>query len=367
MSNNPAFLKVPDLTEENFITWHPTITTCLCQCGLWQVVTGKLSLPKEPELLEVVAPATVLTNLEKATNTALTMDYEHKLDTWNNKDKKAQGKILAAISATQHVHLKGTDSTYEQWQVLLKVHMQSIPGTCFLAYNELFSITKQANKMLPAVSACVKHALAHVKELCPDTVTVITARLSTTKPYSIKHLDNELVLMAMLWTLLHNKYGDFVLSLMHTKDLMCQDVEAAFQVKQTKCNAQHGPLITPASNKALCTQQDSQNAAPCKPNVKCMFCNASRHMQEQCFAKERTTKAAKAKTKEVKANINCLCNQFDTIGKNIVEIAASPNMRYVCVLQGFLLIATINTKDFQRNIACMCCNVGKVAMFNYFE
>jgi transposase InsO family protein len=182
------------------------------------------------------------------------------------------------------------------WQALLKIHMQQVPGTCFSAYNELFSIVKRPKDTLPAVAARVEAAIARVKELRPAAVTVAGASVT----YTIKHLDNELALMAMLRALPRNKYSNFISSLMRTPDLTHCTVEAAFQVKQTKRSAHHSPLVTPASNAALCTQQNVCNALRMPSSVKCTFCKATGHTQDQCFARKRAADAAKAKTKERK-------------------------------------------------------------------
>lgn len=272
--------KVPELTEDTFTTWRPAIEACLCQRSLWRVVIGKLGPSANPTLLEPAPPATLLTNTEIMHNTALKLDFDKRLEAWKDKDEKAQGKILAAIACTQRVHLEGATTAYLMWQALLKVHMQSVPRTCFSAYNELFSIVKDANETLPAVAARVKQALARVKELQPIAVTAVSAGAQTTLAYSINHLDDELALMAMLRALPRNEYGNFVSLLMRTKDLTHRNIEAAFQVEQTKCNAAHRPLISPTGNKALRTQQDGRHTLSSKSSLVCTFCNTTGHTQD---------------------------------------------------------------------------------------
>jgi hypothetical protein len=190
------------------------------------------------------------------------------------------------------------------WQALLKIHMQQVPRTCFSAYNKLFSIVKRPKDTLPAVAVHVKAAIACVKELRPATITVAGASVA----YTIKHLDDKLVLMAMLCALLRNKYGNFILLLMHTPDLTHCTVEATFQVEQTKCSAHHGPLVTPAGNIALCMRQDVHNAPRTPSSVECTFCKAAGHTQDQCFARKRAADTAKAKTKERKEERKAKCH-----------------------------------------------------------
>jgi hypothetical protein len=294
--NTSTHLSVFELTEDNFITWRPCIQACLAQRGLLRVVHGNLLPPTAPLLLLPQGTATTLTNTESIANAQAEQDYKQHLELWLDKDKKACSNILAHISTTQCVHIEGETSAYAMWQALLKIHMQQVPGTCFSAYNKLFSIVKRPKDTLPAVAARVKAAIACIKELCPATVTVAGASVA----YTIKHLDDKLALMAMLCALPRNKYGDFILLLMRTPDLTHCTVEAAFQVKQTKRSAHHGPLVTPAGNVALCMRQDICNALRTPSSIECTFCEAAGHTQDQCFACKHAADTAKAKTKERK-------------------------------------------------------------------
>jgi hypothetical protein len=128
----------------------------------------------------------------------------------------------------------------------------------------------------------------------------VTRSLLGRDTYTIKHLDDKLVLMAMLRALPRDKYGNFILLLMRTPDLTRCTVEAAFQVEQTERSAHHGPLVTPAGDAALRTQQNVRNALRTPSSVECTFCKATGHTQNRCFARERAADAAKAKTKERK-------------------------------------------------------------------
>jgi hypothetical protein len=296
LDNTSTHLSVFELTKDNFITWRPCIQARLAQRSLLRIVHSNLLPPTAPLLLLSQGTATTLTNAESIANAQAEQDYKRRLKLWLDKDKKACGNILVHISTMQRMHIKGETSAYTMWQALLKIHMQQVPGTCFSAYNKLFSIVKRPKDTLPALAACVKAAIARIKELCPATVTVAGASVA----YTIKHLNDKLALMAMLCALPHNKYGNFILLLMHTPDLTCCTVEAAFQVEQTECSAHHGLLVTPAGNTALCTQQNVCNAPHTPSSIECTFCKATGHTHNQCFACKRAADAAKAKTKERK-------------------------------------------------------------------
>jgi hypothetical protein len=99
------------------------------------------------------------------------------------------------------------------------MHVQQVPGMRFLAYNELFSVTKGADETLPAVALQVEDTLTRVKELRPVNVKLAVG----TRPYGLDDLDNELALMAMLCALPQEEYGDLTSSLMRQKDLTRAD------------------------------------------------------------------------------------------------------------------------------------------------
>jgi hypothetical protein len=204
--NTSTHLSVFKLTEDNFITWRPCIQARLAQRGLLRVVHGDLLPPTAPTLLAPQGTATVLSNAESIANAQAEQEYKRRLESWFDKDEKARSNILAHVSTTQHMHIKGETSAYAIWQALLKIHMQQVPGTCFSTYNKLFSIIKRPKDTLPAVAARVEAAIAHVKELRPAAVTVAGASVA----YTIKHLDDKLALMAMLRALPRNEYGNFI-------------------------------------------------------------------------------------------------------------------------------------------------------------
>jgi hypothetical protein len=150
--NTSTHLSVFELTEDNFITWHPCIQAHLAQRSLLCVVHDNLLPPTAPTLLTPQGTATVLSNTESITNAQAEQEYKRRLKSWFDKDKKARGTILAHVSTTQRVHIEGETSAYAMWQALLKIHMQQVPGTCFSTYNELFLIVKRPEDTLTAVA-----------------------------------------------------------------------------------------------------------------------------------------------------------------------------------------------------------------------
>jgi hypothetical protein len=100
----------------------------------------------------------------------------------------------------------------------------------------------------------------------------------------------------MLCTLPCEEYTNFVSSLMRQKDLMCANIKGAFQVKQTKHDAHHGPLLSLSGDTALrtATQPPHQN----KPGVKCGFCTGKGREGDACYKKDCAHKDAQKAVKE---------------------------------------------------------------------
>jgi transposase InsO family protein len=303
LDNATSSLKVEPLDGNNWFTFRPAMTACFQQRGLWRVVTGDILLPPIPVYFVATGtPVVPLTAQEVLANSMLENNFDRKNNSWFDKDKKARGDLQAHVLVTQRVHIEEESTAYAMWQALIKMHVQQVPGMCFNTYNNMFLIAKAPGEDLTSVAARAKQALARVQELRPATVTDSTG---ASIAYGIQHLDNELALMAMLCALPRDEYGDFVSSLMHTKDLSCKDVEAAFQVEQTERNASHGPLYTPAGDTALRMQdtrrgnRPAPSSTPTTPGKGCAFYEALNHKEASCWAKAHAADAARARTKEL--------------------------------------------------------------------
>jgi hypothetical protein len=87
---------------------------------------------------------------------------------------------------------------------------------------------------------------------------------------------------------------------MRQKDLTRANVEAAFQVEQTKRDAHRGPLLSPSGDDTLGTaaQLPRQN----KPGVECGFCTGDGHTKDDCYKKERARKDAQKVVEERRAS-----------------------------------------------------------------
>ncbi|KII82896.1 hypothetical protein PLICRDRAFT_78957, partial [Plicaturopsis crispa FD-325 SS-3] len=101
---------------------------------------------------------------------------------------------------------------------LLEVHMDKRPGTCFNAYDNLFSIQKRNNDSLPALVARVQAAMRDVINLRPASFTLAT-------------LDDELRAMAMIRAL-PSEFDAFTSSLMLHDKLDVASITQAFLTEE---------------------------------------------------------------------------------------------------------------------------------------
>jgi hypothetical protein len=285
----------------------------LRQLGVFRIVTGKRTEPKEPHYAEetpatATAAAIPLTQEERSLNTQLKAAYDREVNEFRDRQEKATSDILAPRSRSQRTNVVDhQDNPVMMWATIKAVHVQQVPGMRFSAYNNLFSIVKGPDETLPAVASRVQEAIARIVKLHPQQITEVSASpgggsAQTTRAYAIGDLDNELALMAMLRALPREEYADFVSSLMRQKDLTHAHFEAAFQVEQTECDAHRGPLLSLSGDAALRTaaQPPRQN----KPGVKCGFCTGEGHDEDACYRKDRARKDAQKAVKERRANRN---------------------------------------------------------------
>jgi hypothetical protein len=181
---------VPQLTELNFSAWEQEITACLYQLGFVRHINPTFS-PRQQLLIENPdkdnGTKDALTPGQLTMNAQIKMKNAEAMDCFEMNKEKAAGKIYAHLSALQQTHVKGKENNpVAMWLALSTVHRQQVPGMRFTAYNNLFNIVKDTNKLLPSVAGCVMEALSEIKALQPAS-------------FNINNLDKELALMAMCY------------------------------------------------------------------------------------------------------------------------------------------------------------------------
>ena len=126
--------------------------------GLWRLVSGKETKPKD----------------------------EQALAKWEAKAERAAGEIYLLVENDQRIHFCGfEEEPINMWELLEKAHLSKKPGARFNAYDDLFSIYKESNETLMDLGVCIEKAMATIQNLCSTGFT-------------IEMLDEELQCMALI-------------------------------------------------------------------------------------------------------------------------------------------------------------------------
>jgi len=198
-----------------------------------------------------------------------TAEEEKAHELWQDKSEKAAGHIYLMVQPDQRIHFQGiSDDPVEMWKALEKVHLQKCPGTCFNAYNDLFSIRKEEEESLQTLMNRVDIAIHCIKDLCPTS-------------FDINALDNKLASMALIRAL-PDEYSGFVSSLLLLDKLDKATIQQAFVTEET----QRRRRANDASTSAIAMAAALVKAV-------CDFCGKSGHDQSKCFAYQRAQTRAK--------------------------------------------------------------------------
>jgi hypothetical protein len=140
--------------------------------GEYHLVACQLARPLPPQLLVKGATAAGMpipfTLDHQMFNVKLTSTYNESVEKYNVLQEKACGDMMKFLSPSQRVHVKGKEGNGPgMWAALVAIHLQQAGGTCFSAYNKLFSIVKSPSESLTSVSARVSDAMGHIQELRP--------------------------------------------------------------------------------------------------------------------------------------------------------------------------------------------------------
>jgi hypothetical protein len=321
MSNTTVPL-CPHLGNTNWGAFHPQMCACLQIKGVWRIITKDWTQPA----LKLLKPSIgangkkiSLTMEQQTLNTCMHADPGPLLHLFHIAKEKATSKVYAHFEPLQHAHVWGLeDDPVAMWDKLSLIHLQQVPGMHFTAYNKLFSIVKKPNKTLSSLAGCVSNTLGCVQDLCPSS-------------FNVDQLNEELAVMAMIQVLLWAEYRDFASSLMCNKTLLCANIKAAFQLKQTKQDAPHGPVIN-ANNAALCVASPVPSTSSLPPDhatLLCKFCRCTGHLQPSCFKYKKQQEEAKAEVASTKCNCHkCQHASCAKVNKSKVEQA---NCTQVCL------------------------------------
>src|SRR6266487_1758563 len=140
----------PTLSSSNWGQWADNMEAYLCTKELWEFVDG--TTPK-PSPADPAAPTSA--------------EVKEVAD-WKWKATKTSGEIWLAIEDNQKVDVKESKGDpAAMWKKLEAVHVQKKPGTCFNAYEVLFSVKKAEDEHLSMLSARADKAMQDIKALRP--------------------------------------------------------------------------------------------------------------------------------------------------------------------------------------------------------
>ena len=138
-------LAFPKLGEDNYKPWSRLMKAELMKKTVWMVVSGQITGPTAS--LDTVQYLTLA--------------------------QKAAGIIFGGLEPGQQVLVEDhMESPKLMWEILREHHLQQKPTNRFLAYEALFSITKEEDESLTALSACISAALSSIMDSTPDKFTL---------------------------------------------------------------------------------------------------------------------------------------------------------------------------------------------------
>lgn len=276
---------VPQLEKDNYQEWSRKINAYFRFQNLFNLVHGKETRPSD------------------------TADQPD----WDKRAMQAAGAIEMTLDQTNATHVHGIEGEpVLMWKQLESAHNSRTPGSRFNAMDTFFSIKKEENEDLSSLVTRVKAAMQHVQSLRPigttsgPTVTVSsTSGSTTTTLYTLKTLDEELIIMALLRALPED-YSALRSSLFIQDTLTLQMVETAFsaednQRKHTtrenitalraaadwRHSNRHKPYSPPRSESTPpSTATSSSGSTTSKKQCKCYFCKNLGHIERDCRIKK---------------------------------------------------------------------------------
>ena len=138
MSSDNSIAKIKPLSNSNYPEWCGEMKAWLMRNGLWRLVSGKETKPKEKD----------------------------ELVKWEVKAEKATGEIYLLVESDQRVHFRGDEEDpVKMWKLLEDAHLSKKPGARFNAYDDLFNIRKQDDESLVVLGVRIEKAMQSIRNL----------------------------------------------------------------------------------------------------------------------------------------------------------------------------------------------------------
>ena len=250
MSTTEGMAKIKPLSNSNYPEWAGEMKASLMRNGLWRLVSGKETKPRDDEAAA----------------------------SWETKAEKAAGEIYLMVENDQRVHFRGSEEDpVEMWKLLEEAHLSKKPGARFNAYDDLFSIRKQDDETLVNLGVRIEKAMQTIQNL-------------RTPEFSIENLDEELQCMAMIRAL-PDEYRHLSSSLLLMDKLDKTIILQAFRsdelnrqrqaesVNLAKGNGGKGQKPWIAKDKGEGQKRSGENKAE---NTTCFLCGKKGHWIHKC-------------------------------------------------------------------------------------
>src|SRR5882672_8428944 len=250
--------KIPLLNESNYPTWSEDMQATLRGKGLWRLVSEQ----------------------EKCHGSDT-----NKQEEWDDKADKACGVLTLGVEQPQRIHFQPVkDNPIKIWKALESAHVHKRPGTRFNAYDDFFSIRKEENESLQALTARIDESMRKMQNLRPNN-------------FDLKKLDEELTCMAMIRALPED-YANFTSSVLLLGSLDKTTLQDAFHAEETNRRRRAAPtIISETESVSFAAPGTNPKTCKCEKNPFCMFCDKPGHCVHTC----RTVAYLKDQRKERRA------------------------------------------------------------------
>ncbi|THH11325.1 hypothetical protein EW145_g720 [Phellinidium pouzarii] len=142
-----------------------------------------------------------------------------KVELWEEKAEQAAGLIYQKLEHGMQILVqKYMDDPIKMWGELEKMQHQDNPASCFIAYDQFFSITKKEDESLTALTARVEDALHKMHNSCNGALT-------------LKDFEDELAAVALVQAL-PMEYSSFRSALLLLTNFDFKTVKDAFLQEQ---------------------------------------------------------------------------------------------------------------------------------------
>jgi hypothetical protein len=257
--------KTPKLDGSNYRLWVDQMKNFLMVSQLWMIVSGTETCPPKPSSQPSDVTSSDFQVWKK--------DRKEYMD-WMNKSFKAAGLLVSCMSPEVKVYVRDvSEDPVKIWETLKTTFIKPTSAPRFQAYQDLFSIKKDASETLDSVINRVDEQVRIIKSLTPD-------------PFTLDNLYDDLSSMTIITSLPH----DFS-TVVNTLAVM--DKFSKTEVIQSLRNLESSTRQSSSSVLVANTPSSShqKQARPPQPNNKprpsCTFCKKLGHVEEKCFLKER--------------------------------------------------------------------------------